>query len=62
MKSVFVVAVAIALTACGYPEYRQADNKVLCDPKLQQAYLVQPGMGAVSYLHRNPNLDEVCKN
>lgn len=57
-----IVASVLSLVACSYPEYRASDNKVLCDPKLKEAYFIQPGAGAVSYVQRNQNLDNLCKN
>lgn len=57
-----IIASVLALASCGYPEYRAGDNKVLCDPKLKEAYFIQPGAGAISYVQRNQNLDNLCKN
>lgn len=60
MKYLLVI-LALLLAACGRQENRAADYKVLCDPKLQQAFYITPGAGDTSFVRRNPSLDDLCK-
>jgi hypothetical protein len=55
-----VIMLAIPLSGCGSGGYRDADNKVLCDPTTDEAYYVKPGLGEISYLQKNNNLNSLC--
>ena len=57
-----VILFTILLVGCGMKEYRDADNKALCDPKTNQAYYVQPGLDGISYLQKNENLNNLCNS
>ena len=51
----------LLLAGCSRNEYGEADNKVLCDPKSQKAFLIKPNVGATSFVQRNANMDDLCK-
>jgi hypothetical protein len=51
----------LVLVGCSQPEYREADEQVLCHPKTHHAYHVKPGAGDTSFVRRNPSLDALCK-
>lgn len=53
--------IVLLLSGCSVKEYREADNKVLCDPNTHEAYLVNDGLGATSFVRRSKNLDKLCK-
>lgn len=55
-----VILFSVLISGCGAKEYREADNKVLCDPVTDQAYYVKPGPGEISYLQKNSNLNNLC--
>lgn len=58
-----LVAVIASLAACyapGTPEYRAADDLVLCSVKTGAAYFVRPGDGDNSYVQRMPSIDVMC--
>lgn len=60
MRYALLITVLL-LTGCSRNEYGEADNKVLCDPKSQKAFMIQPGAGKVSFVQRNTNMDDLCK-
>lgn len=60
MKTISIMLVLL-LAGCSRNEYGEADNKVLCDPKSQKAFLIKPNVGATSFVQRNANMDDLCK-
>lgn len=60
-RVVFTVIVSVILSSCS-ADYRMADHKALCDPYLNEAYMVTPGAGDTSFVKRNKNLDKLCNN
>lgn len=62
MKKILVLLV-IGLIGCSSdPDYyRAADNKVLCELKTQNAFVVRARIGDNSTVERSPYFDGFCK-
>jgi hypothetical protein len=56
-----VLLLAVLLAGCGGTAYREADDRVLCDPNTGKAYLVTPGAGDTSFVKPAPQLCALCK-
>lgn len=62
-KTILAAMLVLSLTACikeQTPGYRLADNKVLCDAKSGDAFVVHPGSGDISYIQRMSGVDPLC--
>lgn len=61
MRKFLATISLVALASCS-AEHRMADNKALCDPLTNEAYMVIPSLGDTSYVYRNKNLDQLCND
>lgn len=57
MKKLILLSVVL-LSACS--EYREVDDKILCDITTYKAYSVRPGVGATSFIKAAPAYDFLC--
>jgi len=61
MKTALLVALALLVSACSDPEYRLADDKVLCDPRNGNAFYIQENVGDTSFVKAAPAMLDLCK-
>jgi uncharacterized protein YceK len=62
MRILKIVLALVLLSGCSdLSKYRSADDKVLCDPETKEAYTVEKGLGATSFIKRMKHMDKLCE-